>query len=518
MSFQDVINQQILNHYLSLDDNGFFVCPPRTNDELDEFIRAAFGIFLPRKSITPGHSTPFEFISDLFFERVKNALGFANRLGGKTFSIAICNLLDMMFKPNCEIASAGAIKAQAEKCYRYFSGFLEFSWFQKLNVEFRKRTGVDFCGIRDSIQSRTIFGNGSRMEIITGSEKGFRSPHPHKARIDEIDDIPWEILQIGLSMAHSSFGIRGQNVFTSTRQQQAGSMQRLLDESVEKGIKVYEWNVWEAVQRCPRRCIDDPEHGSCKIYSFCKGTAHRCAGHFEIDDFINQVSLLDRITFETEWLNKLPSKHKSVYYMLDTKHIMTPERLYAMYGRTEIDFAWEKVSGVDFGSSPGHPFVYVKFCKLPDGAYLLFYEYIAEQKLMRDHARAVKSSPFWHSNEIIYSDWGPQDRLELRNEGIRTRQAVKGPGSVNMGIDLICELLLGKPPDERPELYFWHECRGSMKEISMYAWPLSADGRLDKTGNPEKRNDNVSDAMRMALYSSRCMGKHKYRPRRLTGI
>jgi hypothetical protein len=512
------IDKKILAHYLELDAQGNFKHPPKTDDELWEFVRLAYGIKMPKKVVTRGHKTPNDFVCDLFFERVKNALGFANRTGGKTFSVAILNHLDMTFKRNCEIASAGAVRDQADKCYRYFVGFCNLPWFVELCKRYQELTGRQFAG--QSIKSLTVFGNGARLEIITGTEKGLRGPHPHKARIDEIDIIPWEILQTGLSMAKSGDGIRGQNVFTSTRQEQDGSMQRMLDTAAEKGIAVYEWNIWEILERCNRRCVDDPKHGSCPIYAFCQGKAHHCDGFYTIDDFVDKVRLLDREKFETEWLNERPSRHKLVYHMFDNgRHVMTPEKLYKMCRFSTPQASWHRISGLDFGSSPGHPFVYLSLCRIPNvNAWMVFYEYVAEQRLIRDHAASIRKNSFYMPGEGIFADWDAQDRLELRALGIHTRPAVKGHGTVEMGIDHVSQLLRGFPPKEEPLLYVWHECMYTIKEFGKYQWQIRADGKPDRNGNPEKENDHAMDALRYALYSYKKVGGQKYFGRNVSGI
>lgn len=508
------LDAQILSHYLEIDDKGNLVNPPSTDDELYEFIDLAFNIKIPRKQIEPGHASPFQFIADLFFERVKNALAFAGRNGGKTANTAILNFIDMFFKPGCEVASAGSVKDQAKKCYRYFQEFLELQWFKDFCKKYKRVTGRTF--VTKAIQEETKFANGSVQQILTATQKGLRSPHPHKARIDEIDEIEWGILQAGLSMARSAKGIKGQNVFTSTRQHQDGSMQRLLDTAEEKGITVYEWNVWETVERCPRRCIADPEHGDCPIYTFCKGKAHDCAGFYKIEDFIDKTRVLDREAFETEWLNKRPARSKLVYSMFDTtKHVITPRKLWELTRFSAPQITWPRISGIDFGSSPGHPFVYVKLCQLPNGVWLIFHEYVAEQKLLHDHASRIKGSPFWMPNEYCYSDWAGQERIELKNLRVRTRRANK---EVSTGIDYVASLLRGFPPREVPMLYVWHECKFVISEFGKYRWPITPDGRPDRTGKPMKRDDHSMDAVRYALYTHKKAPGQKYRTTYIEGI
>jgi hypothetical protein len=508
------IEYQILEYYTEIDSRGDFLHPPSTDEELDEFIWLAFKKRLPKKVITKNHKTPFAFVSDLYFERTKNALGFANRSGGKTLAVSILNFLDMFFKRTCEIASAGAVRDQADKCYRYFCDHLRRDWFKDWCRMYRKKTGKNF--IIKNIQSETIFSNGSMQEVITGTESGLRSPHPHKARIDEIDLMEWKVLQTGLSMARSTDKIRGQNVFTSTRQKQRGSMQRMLDESEAKGIEIYEWNIWESLEKCERRCKDDYIYGTCPVYVFCRGKAHHCEGFYKIDDFVDKVRLLDRETWEVEWLNKRPSRHKLVYNMFDNnKHIVNEKKLLEMTGYPFPQPHWYRICGLDFGSSPGHPFVYVKICQLPNNAWMVSYEYVGQQRLLRDHAYSIKNSPYYLRSDRIYADWDAQDRMELRALGIATYAAKK---DLSTGIDYIKTLLSGFPPKEEPMLYVWHECQFTINEFGMYQWPTRSDGKVDRTGRPVKEDDHAMDAVRYALNSHRKASRSRYRMRKVPGI
>lgn len=512
---EEELDRLLLKKYLEIDGDGEFVNPPSNDEELKEFIKLAFGVTLPDTVIEPGHETPFRFVSDCFFERTKNALAFANRNGGKTFAVSILNMIDMLFKPGCEIASAGAIQAQAKQAYEYFIGFTQMEWFEEFCIDYETKTGRKFL-IKDN-QEESSFSTGSKQKILTATNKGLRSPHPHKARIDEVDEIPWDILQVGLSMARSDDHVKGQNIFTSTRQHANGSMQTLLERAAKSGaIKVYQWNIWEAVEKCQRRCFNDPEHGTCPIYEYCKGKAHRCNGFYKIEDFIDKVSLIDREKFETEWENKKPSRSKLVYPEFDVdRHVMTPEKLHKMTGYSRVPMQWERGAGIDFGASPGHPFVYAKLARIPaKGAWILFYEYVAEQRLMVDHARAIKESPYWAPNEEIYADYaGKQERMELANKGIRTKEANK---DVAMGIDLVRSYLSGFPPTFEPLLYVWHECEVAISEFNTYAWPTRLDGKPDKSGRPLQQNDHVADSLRYFLFSRTQKKKRRYRTRKVT--
>lgn len=515
------LEEQLLWHYLELDDQGNLVNTPKTDDELHEFIRLALGVVLPRKVITPGHSTPFAFVADQFFERTKTVLGFASRTAGKTYAVGILNFLDLFFKRGCEIASAGATITQAERCYGYLKSFLEQDWFKKFCAVYEGKTGRKF--LDKSIQSATEFANGSAAEIITGTEKGLRSPHPHKARIDEIDLLEWRVFQTGLSMAKSRpetlelHGIRGQNTFTSTRQVPDGTMQRLLDEAKAKNISVYEWDIWEVLEKCNRRCKGDPVYGDCPIYAYCQGKAHHCEGWYLIDDFVDKVQGIDRDVWETEWLNQKPQKGKLIYPMFEqSRHVMTPDMLRKITGEGYPNRNWEHASAIDFGSSPGHPFVYLKACRIPNhGAWLVYHEYVADQALLREHAAHIRQSPNYSPYHPIYADHDAQDRLELLALGIKSYPAQK---DVEMGIDHVKTLLMGTPPREDPMLFFWHTCTDAIKQMGTYQRKTRADGSLDPSGKPRKMDDDIVDCCRYLTYTGFKRQGQVYRGRRISGI
>lgn len=512
-----VINQQLVEYFLQVDEKGNFLHPPKDDNELDTFIQLAYGIRLPRKVLTKGHRSPLEFVCDLFFERVRTVLAFANRTGGKSFTTALLNHLDMIFKKGCDITSAGAVKDQAKRQYRHFQDFNKLPFFAKFCENYAKTVGRRFD--HKLTMSETSYDNGSQIEIITGSEQGFRGPHPHKSRVDEVDELEWSVLQTAFSMSKSGNGILGQDVFTSTRQKRHGAMQRLLDERVKRGIKVYEWDIWDILEKCPRHCVNDPVHGTCPVIQLCNGKAHHSDGHYSIGDFIEKATQMDSDRFKMEWENNNPLGERLVYsHFSESRHVMTPERLFKMTGCRKPSEMWSRVSGLDFGASPGNPFVYLKLCRLPRGEWLIFWEYVAEQRLLRDHAASIKASPFFSTHELIYGDWDAQDRLELRKCGVSISAAVKGPDSISVGIDKVNEYLQGYPPTYEPVLYVWEDCTYTIKEFGSYIWPVTPDGKVNKTGRPDDGFDHAMDAMRYALFSYYRSGGNRYRSRTMAGV
>ena len=197
----------------------------KTDDELHA-ICSTFFKDIPRTSVCPGHTAPFEFISDQFFDRTRKIIAFANRSGGKTENMAISNCLDLLFKSNCEVAHLGAIKKQAEKCYQYMERYLN-------NPSHNK---VLFDQIVQFKRGSSVFKNGSSIDILTGTMNGVNSPHPQRARIDEVELMDWNILNEALSMSQSAPNIQGLDCFASTRKYSFGSFQKLLDVAEEKDL------------------------------------------------------------------------------------------------------------------------------------------------------------------------------------------------------------------------------------------------------------------------------------------
>src|SRR5438876_3082959 len=93
---------------------------PLTEDELHEWIFRNTGLWIPRIAVCPDHDAPFDFVADLFFDRVQSAIVVANRGGGKTQDAALWQFLNMRFIPEVACISVGAQEIQAKRAYSYF--------------------------------------------------------------------------------------------------------------------------------------------------------------------------------------------------------------------------------------------------------------------------------------------------------------------------------------------------------------------------------------------------------------
>lgn len=370
--------------------------------EVAFYIEEYLGLIIPTANYCVGHDPPIRMITDLFFERVGTALGWANRTGGKTMGVAVLNHLDMEFKPGVDICVAASTMDQARKGYNHFKG---------LYTDPLLRASVD----GDLLQSMSKLKNGSRLEIITGTVKGVNSPHPNKARLDEVELMAYEVFQEAMSMSMSKGGYRAQDVYTSTRKKSAGLMNRLIQEAPEKGTRIYTWCIWDVVEKCERQCKDDPQYGNCPIEHLCGGIAHEGQGWYQIPDLIKKVMTLSKDVFNAQWLNKRPGSGVLVYDKFDeAASVIEP---------FPIPDGWPTFAYLDFGSN----FYYGKIAIAPTGHFIVYYEYfwpsefnektgIGGPRVLADHAREIRKTVRFRRSEPVFSDPAEkQSCIEMTN-------------------------------------------------------------------------------------------------------
>jgi hypothetical protein len=493
------IRRKLFDYYLL---NGL-----KTKEDLHFWLREYLKVFLPTSALCPGHNPPFDFLSDLYFERVRTALGFGSRGSGKTIGVASLNLAEMLFKPGVEITTAGATLDQANRGYGYVTKALSNPLFHQL------------CeGI--PTQSKTRLKNGSLLEITTGTKKGLNSPHPIKSRIDEIELMEWAVLQEGLSMSMSNPNLpyKSQDVFTSTRKSNSGTMQRLINEADERNIKIYSWCIWEVLEKCTRKCEEDEEHGTCPLWTneVCKGKAHKCVGWYSIDDFIRKAALLDRATFEAQWENKKPHSGQIVYgdSFNESTHEVHP---------FEVPNEWKVIAGIDFGAH----FAYLQLVidHSTDIWFVTGEYYFDKERLLATHADKIRKVPYYNRKVPIFAGTTGIDKqpgIEMKAYGLRMIEAEQ---DVLMGINAVKSRLQrrrkftypnGKQVNMPCLVLFRGKAPHTKWEFENWCWETLDDGTPDLE-NPEKMNDHCMAALRYPVftYPKKALG---YRAYSISGI
>lgn len=257
---------------------------PQTDDELHAWILKNLKMDIPRVAVCEGHQSPFDFIADLYFERVTAAVAMANRGGSKTASSAVLHLLNSLYKPGCESLTVGAIEAQSKRAYESLKHFLVVHGGDEVYEP------KDHPEIIRTIESETAFRNRSKVEIVPGTMSAVSGPHPQKVHADEQDQMPPEVWEQSRHMAQSKTVmdvdgqervIKAQDWVTSTRQRPFGPMQKLVDEindAKKHGFKppweLYTWCVYETgknVPNCMEANPDMPYEQTCQCDKVVKG-------------------------------------------------------------------------------------------------------------------------------------------------------------------------------------------------------------------------------------------------------
>ncbi len=448
---------------------------PRTEAELYSWVKNYFGWQLARRNVCPGHQSPLSVLADLVFERVLDVIILANRNGGKTLSLAVANVIDSLFKEKCEIASVGAVLAQAKKCYSYFSTMLGH---ELLADEALYLT-----------ESLSQLRNGSEVRVLPGTWTGVNAPHPHKARADEVELIDWDILQQFFSMARSERGIAGQNVLASTRKSLFGSMQRLMDK-VEKDrsfpFVVRQWCLWESLAQNPKggpdcQCKGIFRSDGKSFYDACQGKCRESDGFYDLRDSWRKFAMLDPEVWDSEWECLRPAKKGVIYKS------MPDER----FCKLHFDPKLETWGCLDFGFT--HPFAFL-LCQndTQDNVYVLREIYARELEptaMVERVAELFEELGLDRSRVTLYPDpRGAAEVAQFKKAGFKMKpKAIE----VLAGINWVKKWVVGFM---HPKLFVDPEMCPNLK------WEMT-QGYMRKPNSelPMEANDDASDALRYGI-------------------
>ncbi len=285
---------------------------------IGELIAGDFGLKLPDRSFTPGHSTPLRFVLDALSHPGRDVAAWACRSGLKTLSASIIAAVQFAWTDGLQARVLSGSQAQAGTLYGYWK-----RWCQTFLSDLRpvlRRT-------------RTELGGGC-MEIVAASQRAVRGPKIHRLFEDELDEIDPELDQAAVGMLASSPGRPARTVYTSTWHRSAGLMGKLIDAGAANGVSLHKWNIWEVIENCPPGRHDDGRGcESCPLREPCVGKAREwhedpdrrlgiaadADGLLAIDDAIKAFSKLDLDTWRAEYECARPTARGLVYAGFDPR-------------------------------------------------------------------------------------------------------------------------------------------------------------------------------------------------------
>ena len=469
------------------------VIRPNDADQLHRFVRVAMGLNVPRTPIIPGNSAPYDYLLHAYFESPydadklssKDAVVWANRGGGKTMLGAAATLLDLLFKPGIQVRILGGSFEQSVKMHEHLLTLLDRPWFRRV---------LD----GQPTQRRVALTNGSRVQLLAGSQRSVRGVRVHKLRCDEVEEFDpavWEAAQMvtrsgkcgstyvhgaveALSTMHRPFGLMAE----ITRAHESGSL---------TASKMFKWSAIDVIERCPQERPCD----SCVLHEDCRGKAKLANGFISVDDLVQQWRRTSRRTWATEMMCQEPEVSDCVY----------PEFKPSIHVREEVSQAESSmlIGGMDFGLRSPTVMLWARVGK-PDESTSqrtlhVVDEYIKAGETLSHHMEAIEKRSGLQGRK--HCDWlgvDPAGNQRNSHTGISDVQALRGMGyrirskrsSLRDGIERIRRRL------DRRTLYIHPRCERLIDAIRSYHFDTEKPNRQ---GPVKDGPDHLCDALRYMI-------------------
>jgi hypothetical protein len=474
----------------------------KDKDRLHLWIKATTGYHIPRVSICAHHCAPFDFIADAIFDEFRQCIAHANRSGGKTQGVAIIEAVKTFATSNLEAANVGAIQAQADRCYGYIKEINEARPFS--------------ANAKSLTATKGLFENGSYLQILPGTPKAVNSPHPQLLVLDELELMPFFVVQQALSMAQSKAGIPAITIITSTVKFATGLMMRMIGEFKERHLPVYSWCCWEVMQPLP---TDNPKLLATIREVFgdeLPPNMDEADGYYDWQDLINKKQTLDPETWSVEWVCNEPERSGLVYpqFSLDA-NVINPDHPKKRY---RADYTPNPFLPIyileDFGFGKNNPNVNL-FAQVVQDELVIFDEIYNRQKISRENvADAVEKlehdygltvvrtlqadGTFLYSfpkREVIWicDPAGLTEIEERKQMGLTVLEAVLDRSfyQLKQGIPVLRKKITDR------SLQIGAKCVNLIEEYLSYRNKKDKDGQY--TDEPEKKSDHGPDATRYGV-------------------
>ena len=350
---------------------------PTTPEALRKFAEVGFGLRLPAARTTEQVGGPFEYLVDSFFDRPGDAVVWANRGGGKTMLGAAATLLDLLFKPGIQIRILGGSLQQAEKMYEHIRLFLD----QPL---LRSRGGVLAT---PATRRGVVLHNGSRVELLTCSEKSVRGTRVQVLRCDEVDVMKREVWDAAQLVTRSAVCgervVPGRVEALSTMHEVGGLMSEL---TRSPNHRLYNWNAMDVVAQCPPAIACE----GCRVWDDCRGRAKQASGHLPVQDLIHQRGRLSDGLWQAEMMCKRPATRSAVYQSFDPDDVVQDAEPWLKSNTSGEAGVW--YGGMDFGLRNDTVILWAWALRRgPEAILHLAGEYIASERIISHNLDAANA-------------------------------------------------------------------------------------------------------------------------------
>ena len=422
-----------------------------------------------RVNCDKNHGSPFEFLCDVLLGRVTDFIVWACRSGSKSYLAGLITWIRSGFRDRNETTILGGSQEQSEKSYKAMNSFWEVTTLQD-----------EWLASEPTIR-KTVWRNGSMVNILTASDKSARGPHPQNLILDEVDVMDRHIFETALSQPQSKYGIPSSIGIFSTNHNVGGTMDYALQKAAEGGYKVYKWCIWECLESCK-----DYNCSTCPLSSICPGKHMKKAnGYYPIEDFIKKMHQLSMTTLKSEWLCEKVGRENLVYGDVFDEDIHLVDRGFDRNKNVYV--------AVDFGGV--NPFAISVYQNFDDIGWVMVDEVYMGNTTNPRFIAECKKREWWRHIEGVADPSRPDLIQEWRDASVVMNDA---NNKVDEGIEAVRDALA--PVIGNPKLHFNKRCENLIKEFRSYTY--SEGGRIIK------ENDHLLDTLRyFTLWKIRGKGR-----------
>ena len=464
-----------------------------------------WGVNVAHKAVCPGHSAPLDFLAAWVYQRPSISLVHGPRGGGKSFLRALATHLDSIRYPKHSTRILGGSLAQSKQVYHALRRFENTvpQLFQSFATE------------------RSVYVNGSDVEILAASSKSVRGPHVPTLALDEVDEIDTDLREAAMGMSMSQPGVSGMVSMTSTWHKVGGPMASLVELAESGAFPIWRFCAFEVLESCPeersgKHLENCPE---CPLVNWCHDTADgvpkakRSAGHYAIDSLIQKVQATSRRTFEADYLCLGP-KSEGVWFTEFGTGNTSPDAVYDP--RLELHLA------IDPGVVTGAVFFQVlrqpdQFTGIELNEVRVIADYLVEGKPAEQVAielREIARSRFNDRIDVFTMDSaggarnavGPKVVELFALGGLRNpRYWPKYAGSVADQLALLESLV--RAADGRRSLIIHPACKPTIQAFENYRRAKRGGQWQDYPEDPQHPHEDLMDALRGGVASALPRGR-----------
>jgi len=386
-------------------DSWLTTSKPMDKKQLGLYFYHVHGYKIADHGVCPEHQSALDFLWALFSANPldPDLFALAAKGTGKTFDLALAHVANSIFKEKCWTVHMGALQAQADRCYKYFSD------------ELLKPSLSPFV-LGTPIKSKTEFKNGARVEVVPGTVGAASGPHEHIGVIDEFDLLDYDVWMHFSKTPHESDGIPAQIVLASTRFKKAGPVMRVIDD-LGKNLKTFSWCILDAMAPCVYDCDNVPGVGKCPLFErkvlrqgvevneiMCGGKAHNATGHLTYAQVLKEFLRSDQVSWGTLQLLEEPGSEGMFFPECDdVKHI-------------SADYTYREgrqvFLGVDWGFADGGAACLGAWQVREDGLVYQFYELYGPGMTAADMLVKIENKPWIKDIVGGWPDPSGKDQIE----------------------------------------------------------------------------------------------------------